>query len=80
MEFSKSKTEILKATIDRLQMYKIPPTNKISLEEFEDFAIQRLKGISVSVCSSCKPVKFILLFKPGIMPNGELGQRIQLHC
>ena len=50
MEFSKPKIEIPKATIDdRLQMYKIPPTNKISLEEFEDFAIERLKGKCVSV-------------------------------
>ena len=49
MEFSKSKNEIPKATIDRLQMYKIPPTNKISLEEFEDFAIERLKCKCVSV-------------------------------
>ena len=49
MEFSKSKNEIPKATTDRLQMYKIPPTNKISLEEFEVFAIERLKGKCVSV-------------------------------
>lgn len=39
----------VKVTIDRLQMYKIPPTNKISLEEFEDFAIERLKGNCVQV-------------------------------
>lgn len=49
MEFFKLKTEITKVTINRLQMYKIPPTNKISLEEFEDFAIERLKGKCVSV-------------------------------
>ncbi|XP_001639500.2 DNA primase large subunit [Nematostella vectensis] len=28
---------------DRLQMYKIPPTDNISLEEFEELAIERLK-------------------------------------
>ena len=27
-----------------LQMYKVPPTGNISLEEFEEFAIARLKG------------------------------------
>ena len=27
-----------------LQMYKIPPTDNITLEEFEEFAIDRLKG------------------------------------
>ena len=27
-----------------LQMYKIPPTGNITLEEFEEFAIDRLKG------------------------------------
>lgn len=29
---------------DRLQMYKIPPIDNISLEEFEELAIERLKG------------------------------------
>ena len=29
---------------DRLQMYKIPPIDSISLEEFEELAIERLKG------------------------------------
>lgn len=27
-----------------LQMYKVPPTDNITLEEFEEFAIDRLKG------------------------------------
>ena len=27
-----------------LQMYKTPPTDNITLEEFEEFAIDRLKG------------------------------------
>ena len=27
-----------------LQMYKVPPTDNITLEEFEEFAIHRLKG------------------------------------
>ena len=49
MEIFKPKTEISKVTIDRLQMYTIPPTNKISLEEFENFANERLKGKCVSV-------------------------------
>lgn len=31
-----------------LQMYKIPPTDNITLEEFEEFAIDRLKGKNVS--------------------------------
>lgn len=29
---------------DRLQMYKLPPTDNISLEEFEELAVERLKG------------------------------------
>jgi DNA primase large subunit len=29
---------------DRLQMYKLPPTDNISLEEFEELAIERLKS------------------------------------
>ncbi|XP_031549848.1 DNA primase large subunit-like [Actinia tenebrosa] len=28
---------------DRLQMYRLPPTDNISLEEFEEFAVERLK-------------------------------------
>lgn len=30
----------------RLQFYKIPPTDTISLCEFEEFAVERLKGFS----------------------------------
>ncbi len=29
-----------------LQFYTIPPTDNISLQEFEDFAVERLKGES----------------------------------
>ena len=32
----------------RLQMYKLPPTKTISLYEFEDFAVERLKGIDLT--------------------------------
>lgn len=32
-----------------LQMYKIPPTDNITLEEFEEFAIDRLKGKLIHV-------------------------------
>jgi hypothetical protein len=28
----------------RIQLYKLPPTDTISLYEFEDFAVERLKG------------------------------------
>lgn len=30
-----------------LQFYKHPPTNVISLEEFEELALERLKGIEL---------------------------------
>ena len=40
-----------------LQMYKVPPTDNITLEEFEEFAIDRLKGTW-----ACKQ-EFILSFK-----------------
>lgn len=32
-----------------LQFYKFPPTNEISLEEFEDLALERLKG-KIYIC------------------------------
>ena len=52
MKFSgrKSKSTKLEDTenagqyVHGLQMYKVPPTDNITLEEFEEFAIDRLKG------------------------------------
>ena len=32
-----------------LQMYRVPPTDNITLEEFEEFAIDRLKGIKAYI-------------------------------
>ena len=46
MQFSGGKKDKLDVPNNRLQMYKIPPTDTISLEEFEEFAIERLKGIN----------------------------------
>jgi len=37
-------TENLGKYVHGLQMYKVPPTDNITLEEFEEFAIDRLKG------------------------------------
>ena len=32
----------------RVQFYKFPPTDTISLEEFEELAVERLKGTKVN--------------------------------
>ena len=42
-----------------LQMYKVPPTDNITLEEFEEFAIDRLKGKLTRAYKQ----EFILSFK-----------------
>lgn len=39
--------------ISRLQLYKLPPTSTISLYEFEEFAVERLKGIYVVGFRDC---------------------------
>lgn len=38
---SKLKTEYANS----LQMYNLPPNESISLQEFEEFAVDRLKGV-----------------------------------
>ena len=46
MNFGLSKREKIKQEVEshsRLQMYKIPPTHTISLEDFETIAAERLK-------------------------------------
>ena len=37
-------TEYAGKYVHGLQMYRVPPTDNITLEEFEEFAIDRLKG------------------------------------
>ena len=36
-----------------VQLYKFPPTDTIALEEFEELAVERLKGTKVNRFYSC---------------------------
>ena len=40
----KDGTDVTDNYAHRLQLYRQPPTEEISLEDFEKFAIERLKG------------------------------------
>ena len=40
-----------------LQFYSVPPTDNISLQEFEDLAIERLKGLQSQIKSRSKIIQ-----------------------
>lgn len=44
-----------------LQLYRIPPTETISLEEFEELAVERLKGLKQRKLFITMNTKTILL-------------------
>lgn len=50
-----------KQHLSTIQLYDAPPNYELSLDEFEEFALSRLKVSCLSVCHACMDVMWMEL-------------------